>query len=1030
MTKFKLFSSAFVTLALLLSSCTSTPGGDSTSNPSGSENPSDSTSGDSGDTSKDSEGTSDSGTVTKDYVETHVENILKNHNYTADISCVSLEDTSKYISKYSMFNISNDVLYTDGDSLEYYGFIRQKDQGIVEFESLKAGSAVIPGAFIATNVSLGMSDLYALALEHIGLLQNEFTRVSDNIYNTKNREIKAIVGNLAFGDYVVYATEPEVLEIKGEENELVLSGTYIYNYQSEDAGSLDDTFIQEPHIVTIRVKNIGSTHNESFENYVKEPTTTYSAPLRWSETDVSFFNTYYNSVVPPFIDGLSYSYRMVRGVSSGEYVSQLEDYASGDLTSAYGAILDKDENFVKKSDTRYVYEVTDEEAKLVHTYAVEMRFTSPETVDRYGIKTGYYFPKGVFTVKFVHTTKTAEEIVTVDLANSYIQSSKAKGLIKKFPLTGSYKVSNFLEGTAKANEAYGSDFYALVVPTRTAYFNIYIPTYDEAVKFIKDYTELQKENGFEPSGSLGTFVFYTLGDEYNSLIRFGDIVNAGKSSYKGYVQVQLAITNDSVDEYNKEPPVVEKTLTKITLSSYTTTYNVNDTFRFDGKVTAYYSDGTSKEVSPTRVTSPDMSKAGTQQVIVYYAENGVEKFDAYTITISGGEIEEKYSISYVAVDGNFDPIEGDIFDFENGEMPVEAKAGDRVKINFKVKEGYEFVMFMPYDEQGAIEEQISDESILSRPQFEFVMPEYDAEFWVMVTPKAVEETYEINTVNDLTNGLAINVTYPTEKKAKAGQNVQFKVVNEQSVEFNLEIKDSKGTAIEYAGPNPMTGVYQFTMPVGEVTITISKKSSTPATLKSISVVDPKTSYTVGDTFVEPTVKGTYSDGTVKEITGATFSGYDMSTAGTYTVTVAYDGVTTSYTITVSECSGEEFDIVGTFTATKMLSGYSNTFSLVFKNDGTGEYRRSYVDGDGKAYNYNCLFTYEVSEGQITFTYAGRDSIRDAADFASYCMFNGNFDTNERGTINEDGTIKVQFLTKLADQWSSRPNELTFTKVVA
>lgn len=75
-------------------------------------------------------------------------------------------------------------------------------------------------------------------------------------------------------------------------------------------------------------------------------------------------------------------------------------------------------------------------------------------------------------------------------------------------------------------------------------------------------------------------------------------------------------------------------------------------------------------------------------------------------------------------------------------------------------------------------------------------------------------------------------------------------------------------------------------------------------LESIVVVDPKVAYTVGEEFVEPKVKATYSDGTSAEVTGATFSGYDMSTAGTQTVTVSYTegDVTeeTSYEITVSE----------------------------------------------------------------------------------------------------------------------------------
>ena len=83
---------------------------------------------------------------------------------------------------------------------------------------------------------------------------------------------------------------------------------------------------------------------------------------------------------------------------------------------------------------------------------------------------------------------------------------------------------------------------------------------------------------------------------------------------------------------------------------------------------------------------------------------------------------------------------------------------------------------------------------------------------------------------------------------------------------------------------------------GKVTI----KEDTPVvTLESIAVSDAKTEYTVGDEFVKPTVTATYSDDSTDDVTElATFSGYDMSTAGTQTVTVEYEGKTTTYQIVV------------------------------------------------------------------------------------------------------------------------------------
>lgn len=77
------------------------------------------------------------------------------------------------------------------------------------------------------------------------------------------------------------------------------------------------------------------------------------------------------------------------------------------------------------------------------------------------------------------------------------------------------------------------------------------------------------------------------------------------------------------------------------------------------------------------------------------------------------------------------------------------------------------------------------------------------------------------------------------------------------------------------------------------------------TLSSISISGQQTEFTTGDQFVfGGTVTAHYSDSTTANVTSAaTYTGYNMSTAGNYTVTVSYtEGVTktTTYQITVSD----------------------------------------------------------------------------------------------------------------------------------
>ncbi len=84
---------------------------------------------------------------------------------------------------------------------------------------------------------------------------------------------------------------------------------------------------------------------------------------------------------------------------------------------------------------------------------------------------------------------------------------------------------------------------------------------------------------------------------------------------------------------------------------------------------------------------------------------------------------------------------------------------------------------------------------------------------------------------------------------------------------------------------------------------ISIKLIKKVALDSIELSENHREFTVGDTFVGETVTAYYTDGSHKEVTGATFSGYDMSKADEQQVTASYteNGVTKTkeYDIQVS-----------------------------------------------------------------------------------------------------------------------------------
>ena len=77
----------------------------------------------------------------------------------------------------------------------------------------------------------------------------------------------------------------------------------------------------------------------------------------------------------------------------------------------------------------------------------------------------------------------------------------------------------------------------------------------------------------------------------------------------------------------------------------------------------------------------------------------------------------------------------------------------------------------------------------------------------------------------------------------------------------------------------------------------------PITVESIEVSGVKTEYTVGDEFeVVGDLNVTYSDSTTGTvaITGDMISGFDSTTAGTVTVTVTYEGKTTTFDVVINE----------------------------------------------------------------------------------------------------------------------------------
>ena len=155
-----------------------------------------------------------------------------------------------------------------------------------------------------------------------------------------------------------------------------------------------------------------------------------------------------------------------------------------------------------------------------------------------------------------------------------------------------------------------------------------------------------------PSGNTVTF------DAGNAVITAPDgyFIQYNKSSgQERFRYYKNAQTDGAVQLYklngDDDTPPVQVTLSSIAVSGQTTVFTVGDTFAFDGKVTATYSDGSTKDVTASAVVSaPDLSTAGTKEVTVTYTEGDVTRNTKYTVTVSAasahaGTAEDPYSVA-------------------------------------------------------------------------------------------------------------------------------------------------------------------------------------------------------------------------------------------------------------------------------------------------------------------------------------------------------------------------------------------------
>lgn len=143
----------------------------------------------------------------------------------------------------------------------------------------------------------------------------------------------------------------------------------------------------------------------------------------------------------------------------------------------------------------------------------------------------------------------------------------------------------------------------------------------------------------------------------------------------------------------------------------------------------------------------------------------------------------------------------------------------------------------------------------------------------------------------------------------------------------------------------------------------------PVTGISIKTMPTKTTYTVGESFDQSglTLMAEYSDNSTQTVTsGFTCSSPNLSTAGTKTITVTYQGKTTTFTVTVNPkpVTVEPVVAIHNYTATKTVDYKTTvTFSADVTNPVSGASVHWFIDGQDKGTGEK----YTVTKATESFT---------------------------------------------------------------
>ena len=540
-----------------------------------------------------------------------VASIKSTHNYRLDIvsEVEGWDVEDNYYDNWTSYNglaiETKDFEY----GLQASGKIYQKDQGFVKY--YREGDTIVPERFVSTNPDIKLYDFNEVIAENLFLGEFKQDETDKTKFVTVSKDSIAVGCQFTgFGDYVqvgvLQADTSLSAYVNIKDNQITIKMNFWLMY-------FDVVEHNDKALLTIVIKDIGKVEDSAIQAYIDSPTHTFSNPTEWSESDKYYFDLRFNGYYPVLPTGLSFSYLTELDYYDGFEYAFVTDKASGDLTNSYGAQLVND-GFSKVNENTYqkLTDGTKEFEKI--TYKVILKYYEPSIV----------YPKGVMQILY-RATNDIGTFASIEEFNRFLSINKYDELVPTLPSEASVtKINNF------KNQIVGSEDVFVMKINSTDTFHIYIEDYAKAKSFYEAYSDALVKKGYsEIQTGFGTMHNHGLATSTSGSYVAIDFPE-DSSKYLGWIGIRYIVYK--ADEQSLRPVEVNK-LVSIEISGMTLEYKVGDAFFFDGVCIATYEDESFKSVTPTYVSAPDMTSAGTKEVIVKYKENDIEKQKTYEITV-------------------------------------------------------------------------------------------------------------------------------------------------------------------------------------------------------------------------------------------------------------------------------------------------------------------------------------------------------------------------------------------------------------